>query len=88
MEAVLHLKSTVGERIAGVQKDLSSIAGFIQDYEEKQRLGKRTLLKKGLQFYEALLKFDGSQIMQAIDEEIEVVNQMADAEKEKKVKEA
>ena len=84
MEAVLHLKSTVGERIAGVQKDLSSIAGFIRDYEEKQRLGKRTLLKKGLQFYEALLKFDGSKIIQAIDEEIEVVNQMADAEKEKK----
>ncbi len=45
-------------------------------------MGKRTLLKNGVAFYEALLKFDGSQIMQAIDSEIEAVKQMSEVEKE------
>jgi len=46
------------------------------------------LLKKGVAFYEALLKFDGSEIMQAIEEELEAAKQMADTEKERKVQEA
>ena len=46
------------------------------------------LLNKGLAFYQALLKFDGSEIMQAIEEEVEVVKQKADSEKERKVQEA
>ncbi len=45
-------------------------------------------MKKGVAFYEALLKFDGSEIMQAIEEEVEVVKQKADSEKERKVQEA
>ena len=39
-------------------------------------------------FYEALLKFDGSKIMQAMEEEVDAVKQIADAEKDKKVQEA
>jgi hypothetical protein len=34
MDALIHLKSTVGERIAGVQKDLAGIAGCFKGYEE------------------------------------------------------
>ena len=46
------------------------------------------MLKKGVAFYEALLKFDGAQIMQGIEEEFDAVKQMADAIKEKKIEEA
>ena len=34
MDVLLHLKSTVSERIAGVQKELGAIAGYIKGYEE------------------------------------------------------
>ena len=70
MEALLHLKSTVSERIAGVEKELAAISGYFKGYEEMQRERNGTLLKNGVEFYESLLKFDGSQIMLAIEEEI------------------
>ena len=34
MDALLHLKTMVGERIAGVQKELSAIAGSFKSYED------------------------------------------------------
>ena len=34
MDGLLHLKTTVSERIAGVQKELGAIAGIIKSYEE------------------------------------------------------
>jgi hypothetical protein len=34
MDAILHLKTTVSERIAVVLKELSAIAGIIKGYEE------------------------------------------------------
>ena len=71
IDALLHLKGTVGERIAGVQKELVAIASMIKGYEEDQKMRKGTLLKKGFKFYKRLLKFDGRKIMQAIEEEIE-----------------
>ena len=74
MDALLLLKSTIGERINGVQKELKTIAGYFEGYEEQQKERKSTLLNKGLEFYTALLKFDGSEIIQAIEEEIAIVN--------------
>ena len=46
------------------------------------------MLIKGVAFYEALLKFDGSKILQEIEEEIEAVKQMANTVKERKIEEA
>ena len=88
MDALLHLKKTVDERVNGVQKELSAIAGCFKSYEEDQRQRNGTLLMKGLAFFEALFKFDGAQINQAIDEEIEAIKQMADTIKEQKIEEA
>ena len=34
MDALIHLKSTVSERMTGVQKELAGIAGCFKGYEE------------------------------------------------------
>ena len=87
MDALQHLKTTVSERMFLVQKELTAIAGYFLSYEEDQRQRKGTLLKKGLDFYVAILRFDGAQIMQAIEFEIEAVKEMTDSASDKKYEE-
>jgi hypothetical protein len=70
MKTLLHLKSAVSERITGVEKELAAISDCFKRYEEIQREQNGPLLKNGVEFYESLLTFDGSQIMLAIEEEI------------------
>ena len=42
----------------------------------------------GVAYYEVLLKFNGVQIMQAFDEEMEAVRQITNAVKEKNIEQA
>ncbi len=46
------------------------------------------MLSNGVVFFEVLLKFDGANNIQAIEEEIEAVKQMAEVVKERKIEEA
>jgi hypothetical protein len=64
-----------------------AIAGFFKTFEETQRERKRTLLQKGVGFFEALLRFDAAKVLEAIEEEIKTVQEAAEAAKAKKAEE-
>ena len=78
------MKRTVNDRLIGVQKELSSILGFFKGYDEDQRQKKGATLKKGLFFFENLLKIDVPKIIKAIEEEINGVQVEIDKIKAKK----
>ena len=84
LETLLHLRTAVGDRLAGVMKDLDAILGYFKGYEEDQRQRGGALLSKGVSFFEGLLKFDADKIMQAVEDEIEAFKAKIDAAKQKK----
>ena len=87
MDALLHMKGIVGERLAGIKKELVAIAGVIKEHDEEQRKRNGLPLQKGAAFFEALLKFDAETVLAAIAEEIEAARVTLDAARAKRAEE-
>ncbi len=87
MGALVHLKGTVSDRLKSVQKDLTAIVGFFKGYDEDQRQRGSETLKKGVSFFEDLLKIDANKIIQAVEEEISFLQAKLDQVKANKSKE-
>lgn len=87
MDKLMQLRTEVRDRLSGVVKDLDAILGYFKGYEEDQRQRGGELLKKGIAFFEKILRFDVGKVIQAVEEEIQALQAKIELAKTKKSEE-